>query len=85
MPTYDYQCNECKTQFSKLLRMSDRKTPELEPCPECQALAVEQVLFSAPSIGDPVRIGVTKKDSNFTEVLKGIHSKTAGSKIDSYL
>jgi putative FmdB family regulatory protein len=85
MPSYDFQCGECNGVFTKLLKISDRKTPESEPCPSCGVMKIQQVLLSAPGIADPVRIGVTKKDSNFNEVLKGIHNKTAGSKIDTFL
>ena len=75
---------KCNKEFTKLLKIAERKVPELEPCPQCNALDVEQVLLSAPGIGDPIRLGVTKKDSGFTEVLKGIHAKTANSTINSY-
>lgn len=85
MPTYDYICKSCQHQFTRILKIDDRKAPEEEPCPSCNALSVSQTFTTAPAIGDPIRIGVTKKRSDFNEVLKGIHSKTAGSKLDTYL
>lgn len=85
MPIYEYGCNKCGYEFTKLQKMSDRLVPTEETCPACDEYGIEQVILSAPGIADPVRIGVTKKDSNFNEVLKGIHKKTAGSKIDTFL
>lgn len=86
MPIYDYKCGECGKTFTKILRMSERKTPEQEPCPHCGSSGkVEQVLLSAPGIADPCRIGVTKADSGFKEVLAGIHQKTPGSQLNQYL
>lgn len=85
MPIYDYECQSCKHVFTDTKRISERKEPESSPCPKCGEMKVQQVILSAPSVADPVRIGVTKKDSGFKEVLAGIHSRTAGSKLDSYL
>lgn len=85
MPVYEYRCYHCDGQFTKLLKMDDRKTPESEPCPKCGEVKVRQAILSVPSIADPVRLGVTRQDNNFKEVLRGIHEKTPGSKIDSYL
>jgi len=65
--------------------MSDRHVPEEDSCPSCHEYGVNQAIINAPGLVDPVRIGVKKKDSNFNEVLKGIHKKTAGSKIDTFL
>lgn len=35
MPTYTYYCSSCKTEFDKILKISDRKNPEQEECPCC--------------------------------------------------
>lgn len=85
MPIYDYECQNCKHTFTDVKRISDRKEPESSPCPKCGAMGVKQAILSAPAVADPVRIGVTKQDSNFKEVLAGIHARTAGSKLDTYL
>lgn len=84
MPIYEYQCNNCGHTFTSVQRMSDRKLPESSECPECKQLEVKQAILSVPQISDPSRLG-QKRDGNFQEVLKGIHSKTPGSQIDSYL
>lgn len=84
MPVYEYRCDSCNSEFTKILKMDDRKIPETEPCPACGEKSVKQAIISVPNIADPVRIGVTKKDNNFKEVLQNIHSKTKGSKIDTY-
>ena len=86
MPIYEYHCDHCNGQFTKLLKMDDRRLPESQPCPYCGEIKmVRQAILSAPKIADPVRIGVTRQDNNFKEVLRGIHDKTPGSNIDSYL
>ena len=85
MPVYEYICNNCNKVFTKLLKMDDRKAPESQPCPQCGEVQVHQAILSVPSIADPIRLGVTRQDTNFKEVLRGIHEKTAGSKIDTYL
>ncbi len=84
MPIYEYHCKTCDHQFSKLLKIDDRKTPENDPCPKCSNVSVLQAVFTAPGIADPVRIGVTKQDGNFKEVLQGIHANSPGSKLDTY-
>lgn len=85
MPFYDYECQSCKHLFHEILKIADRKEPENSPCPKCGETTVMQVILTAPAVADPVRIGVTKQDSGFKEVLAGIHSKTHGSKLDTYL
>ena len=86
MPFYDYRCAACGHQFGDVYKISDRKVPEQEPCPKCGVKeSVQQVILSAPATCDSVRIGVTKQDSGFKEVLQKIHQSNAGSTLDTYL
>jgi hypothetical protein len=54
---------------------------EEESCPNCSELAVKKVMFTAPTIGDAVRLGIRRPDNGFREVLQKIHEKTPGSRI----
>jgi len=40
---------------------------------------LEQCHITAPSIGDPVQLGVRRLDNGFREVLQNIHRNTPGS------
>jgi len=80
MPTYDYVCQECKHHFELITKIDNRKDAEEEPCPNCTAPAVELVM-SAPAIGDPVRLGITRPDGGFSEVLQKIHKSNRGSQL----
>lgn len=86
MPTYDYRCSACGKVFSKTSKIAEYKIPTTQPCPNCSIDGtVSIVQLGAPSLGDPVRLGVTKRAGGFNEVLASVHSKNANSKIDTYL
>lgn len=72
MPTYVFKDTKTNEEFEKFMSMSARET-FLQENPH-----IEQLLTSA-AICDPVRVGMTKKDSGFKEVLQKIHERTAGS------
>ncbi|MEO6866499.1 MAG: zinc ribbon domain-containing protein [Gaiellales bacterium] len=42
MPTYEYRCKECSHQFEIFAKMSD---PDPDTCPDCNAKALEKLLF----------------------------------------
>jgi putative FmdB family regulatory protein len=84
MPFYDYVCDDCGHSIVSRQSIENRKLPEMTPCTKCGGKITQRIL-SAPGVADPVRIGVTKQDTGFKEVLKGIHSKTHGSKLNTYL
>ena len=71
MPSYTLKCNECDTMFNVLCRYAVR---DEQPCPSCQSTNHENHITSAPVLGDSVRLGVTKPDGGFNEVLSKIHS-----------
>ena len=53
--------------------------PEGESCANCGELSVKKVMLTAPTLGDPVRLGIRRPDNGFREVLQKIHDKTPGS------
>lgn len=79
MPTYEYRCKDCETEFTSMRKISERAEP-IE-CPNCKSMNSEQFIGTAPTLADPVRIGVKKPDDGFKDVLRKIHEKTPGSKL----
>ena len=67
MPTFTFRDNETGEEFEEFMTNSEKET-FLETNPH-----YEQILRKAPAIGDPVRLGVTKPDAGFGEVLSKIH------------
>ena len=66
--------------------MADNKLPESIPCPHCnKENCVEQYHLSAPSLGDPIRLGFTRPDNGWKEVLQKIQEKTPYGKYDAKL
>lgn len=78
MPLYDYSCNDCKQLFEKQVPISKGHDPQ--ECPECKSLNSSRYYGAgAPALGDPVRLGITRPDNGFRDVLRRIHEKTPGS------
>jgi len=73
MPTYKFKDTNSGEEFEKFMSMSIRE-PFLKDNPH-----LEQMIAGVPMIGDPVNMGVTKRDSGFKEVLQKIHERTPGS------
>ena len=71
MALYDYQCQECGIVFEESLPIDDRKAPTEKPCFRCGEGEI-QLLISAPNIGDPVRLGVTRPSADFNDVMQKI-------------
>lgn len=44
MPTYEYRCPQCGTDFEKFQKMSD---PPVAPCPSCDAQAERRISAGA--------------------------------------
>lgn len=64
MPTYDFRHRETGEIIEKLMKISERDD-FLRDNPD-----YESVILGAPSIGDPVRLGIRKPDQGFREVLQ---------------
>jgi putative FmdB family regulatory protein len=84
MPIYDFACNDCGHTFERTLKIADMKQPEGEPCPSCQKEGtVQKQLAGAPALGDPTRLGDTKKlPGDFKDVLRKIHERTPRSNLN---
>lgn len=83
MPTYEYQCSACDGKFESIHRINDRKAPEADACPICATMGtVKQATLTAPTLGDPVRLGFTRTDGAIKEVLQKIHEKSPGSTLN---
>jgi putative FmdB family regulatory protein len=73
MPTYDYKCSKCEYCFDKILSISERKTPETEPCPKCSEQNSVEILIGVPSLVSPFRIdGLKKPQSQFKDRMQQI-------------
>ena len=62
-------------EFEKFMSISAREQ-YLQENPD-----IETMVSGAPMVCDPVRVGVRKKDSGFSEVLQKIHSRAPGSQL----
>jgi len=70
MPQYDYECYKCNYVFTEVHSISNKDKPCGKPCPECKKKTVKKIITS-PMVCDPVRVGVLKPPSDFTNhVLK---------------
>jgi phage FluMu protein Com len=72
MPSYTLRCLDCENVFDVLCRYDAR--PE-QKCTKCESINHESLITGAPALGDSVRLGVTKPDGGFKEVLSKIHSQ----------
>lgn len=70
MPLYDYNCSSCQYCFEKNVKISECDRPTTEPCPSCSELTVKKTI-TAPGIGDPMRLGVTKVPADFQKYVLG--------------
>jgi hypothetical protein len=77
MPTYNFRHIHTGEIIEKIMRISE-KADFLEANPE-----YESVILSAPSMADPVSLGVRRPDNGFKEVLQRIDKLTPGSKLKS--
>ena len=77
MPTYVFKNTETEEIFEVVMKMSEVDQYKLDnPTHE------RHYQGYAPPIGDPVRLGVHKKDSGFKEVLQKIKEKTTYADFD---
>lgn len=83
MPNYEYKCDKCEHYFEKILSIPNMKQPEEEPCPNCGEVQVKKVIFSAPALGDPVRLGIRRPDGGFKEVMQKIESNNRGNTLSN--
>lgn len=73
MPTYRFKNTDTDDEFEQFMSIAAREQ-FLKDNPH-----IEQMIAGVPMIGDPVNMGVTKRDSGFKHVLQQIHERTPGS------
>lgn len=69
MPSYSFKCNECDTVFDITCKISERAE---QSCPNCSSVKYEPFHNGNNPLIDPVRLGITKMDGGFREVLSKI-------------
>jgi len=74
MPSYDYQCQDCKHAFEKNVKIADRENCTKEACPECGKKKVERV-YGSPGVGDSTRLATSKPSDGWKEVLSKVKEK----------
>ena len=74
MPMYDYSCSACGHKFEQMEKIDNRKDPEKKPCPNCSKNTVE-FQIGAPAIADSVRMGITKPDAGFREIMAKVKER----------
>lgn len=80
MPRYDFLCMDCETVFEVTCKIAEKENPK--PCPNCGSVKTESRIFSPPSRGDSISLGLNQHQRGFKEVLNKIHKRTAGSAMD---
>jgi putative FmdB family regulatory protein len=89
MPTYDYRCNHCQSEWERQLPIAERNDPLTQACPACFSLAspddavIERHFPTAP--GTPTHVGdsISKRTPEaFKDVLRNIKSAHRGSTIN---
>lgn len=74
MPTYTYQ-KEGEEPFELIMSIAEMKQYEKDN-PDCERI------YGAPALCDPVRMGIRKPHSGFSEVMHKIKSNHRGSTVD---
>jgi putative FmdB family regulatory protein len=85
MPIYSYQCLECENVFDHSQKISERDDHTSLRCLNCDSTASFQRLVAAPLVGYSTTIKGgygNKVPDGFKEVLKKIHTKAPGSRMD---
>ena len=78
MPTYTFRNKKTGKTWDELMYMSELDE-FLAENPN-----VEQLITSAPGIGDAIRLGLQKPDDAFRDRLKDIKASHRGSKINTW-
>jgi len=82
---YDYQCQKCGKEFSRIVPMADRDKPLLEKCPGCGKKKSIIRGFVAAKIVYDISNPLKRAGSGWNDLMKKM-AKGAGrhSKIDHY-
>lgn len=79
MPTYNFKHRETGAEVETLMTFAEREE-FLEKNPDWY-----QIIVSAPAVGDPVRLGVTKTPESFNDALKYISKRNDNRKNKSQI
>ena len=71
MPLYDYKCTACENTWDEMQTIANRNKPAKKPCPKCGQKKVIKLDASIQVI-DPVRLGITRPDNGFKEVISKV-------------
>jgi putative FmdB family regulatory protein len=83
IPTYNYICTACNHEWEEFQKIANMNAPLACECPSCKELGrIEKRIYHAPPLGDSVRLGISKTDGGFKDVMKNIHHRTPGSMLD---
>jgi putative FmdB family regulatory protein len=87
LPIYQYTCDHCGHTWDATYKISNRKDPEQEPCPECQKLQSIRQCITSVSFGmeNDIRSKISKPQGEFKEVLSKIHEKTPRSRLNKVI
>ena len=83
MPFYDYKCKECGREFEQQQTIAARNVPRYSPCPECKSSGDIILMIGMPGMGDSVRLGVKRPQSDVIDKMKDIKSNMPGSDMKS--
>lgn len=50
MPTYEYRCAKCGTEFERTMLLSEHEKGEKPACPKCQSRDVEQLVAAFQAV-----------------------------------
>ena len=78
MPTYTFRNKDTDEIFDKIMSWNSRQE-YLAENPHLEAI------MGAPALGDSVRLGVTRNDDGFREVLSKIHAANPRSNLNNKL
>lgn len=72
MPTYNYRCSKCESEFEKIKPISARKEPEEQPCPECGTVGKVAQIIGASKTVHEIGGSLSKAGDGWREVLSKV-------------
>ena len=83
MPTYDYKCKKCgELYLDQMLPIANRLDPTKLECTTCDEKAIV-LMLGKPGMGDSVRLGIKRPQSDVIDKMKDIKSNMPGSDMKS--
>ena len=69
MALYEYQCSSCNHLWDDFYTIAKRNAPTKKPCPKCGKKTVTKLVASNTKVIDSVRLGLTRPDNGFKEII----------------